>query len=132
MAFHIISFLDSILKDGLLPPSQTGIFSNKDMFQPGDENYIYFTSHFDKLYAENSTKKHGGKSILVLAKISPSCLELDNLFNRHSNAGIDLKDLSKIYEELKNPGAAQARTREKIPTSSIVNIIDVDSRQKIL
>ena len=128
--FTSSAFIDSIVENGLLPPVETGFFSNDDMLQPGDENYIYFTSHFDPLYGENAVKKYGGQPILVLVKLSPSILELDDLFNRHTSAGIRLTDLSKIYEELKNPGAAQARTRKNIPACDIIDIIDVNTKEK--
>ena len=128
--FTSSAFIDSIMENGLLPSAETKISSNDDLLQPGDENYIYFTSYFDPLYGENAVKKYGGQPILVLVRLSPSILELGDLFNRHTSSGIKLTDLSKIFEELKNPGAAQARTRKNIPASDIIDIIDVNTKEK--
>ena len=124
-------FLDSILQNGLLSPKKTNIYSNDDMLMEGHENYIWLTSHLDIVFAQNAVKKHGGEPILILVKIEPHKLELDNLFNRHSSEGIELNNLSHIYKELQNPGAAQARIKEHIPASNIVTVYRIDDNLKL-
>ena len=119
-------FLDSILLDGLDAPINTNKFSNKDMFMDGDEYYIYLTGHFDSLFAENAVKKFGGKKILLLVKVRKKTLELDDLRNIYTNQGIDLTCQRTIYEVLHKNIMCQCRTKVKILSEQIIEILDVD------
>ncbi len=124
-------FIDDILKNGLKIPKYTKNYSNDDMFVNGDDEYIYLTSHFDKIFSVNATKKYGGKEVLLLVSVPIRDLELDNLYNRHKNQGYMLNDIEQIYKELKNPGAAQARIRKNISPENIIKVIDVESKKQL-
>jgi len=130
--FTSSKFLEGICQHGICPPTKTKMFSNKDnLFSDGDEKYIYLSSHFDSFFSENAVKKHGGDEILILVKISPLDLELDNIRNRHIDQGLQLNNLEKIFEELQNPWAAQARTKTTIFPKNILKVIDLKTMNEI-
>lgn len=121
-------FLDSILSNGLKAPINTNCFANKDMFVNGDEYYIYLTSHFDPIFAENAIKKFNGEKILILVKVEKETLELDNLMNFYTNKGIKLNCQETIYETLVKAQhvMCQCRTKIEILPEQIIEVLDVN------
>ena len=134
--FTSSAFLNEISNNGLLPPSHTGKISNEDMFCAGDENYIYFTARYDKVFAENATNKYGGRQMLFLVYIEKNALELDDLNGFYTNKGIiNLKDQDILYDTLQNKynnNFNQCRTKVKILPSKIIEHFYLDGLHKYI
>ena len=61
------TFLDSILKEGLLTPSNTK--KGYDDFVPSDCNAVYLSSIVDNYYLSRATETYGGEGIYVVVQV---------------------------------------------------------------
>lgn len=119
-------FLEKILDFGLLPANKTNMFSNVDMFENGDDEFVYLAGHFDHAFSENAIKKFGGEEILLIVKTERQKLELDDLLKHHSKQNRDIKDHKQIHKVLTQEIFSQCRTKSVIPPENIMYVLNVD------
>lgn len=122
------ALLNSIQKDGLLPPSQNKIKQSSFDQSSADEDrhYIYLTGNEDLLFAQNAVKIHGGKLAILTVKAALKSLEADNYGNLYSSGGIDPKDMKIIHQKLTTELNRNCRTRCSIKSEDIIEIIILD------
>lgn len=119
-------FLEEILIKGLLPPVLTNNYSNKTMFENGDENYIYLTAHLDRCFSQNAVEKYPGEEILLLVKIEIQSLELDDLKKYYSKQNIDLRNPEVLHHVLTTPTFdCNCRTKKHITPDSIIEVFKI-------
>jgi len=128
--FTTSTFLNDILKYGLLPPIITSKYSNDDIFVSNDAKYIYLTTQYSYLamsiISRNAVNKYGGEEIVLVVEVNKEDLELDNLNGHYTKQGItDFKDEQLLYEELtQNPCFSQCRIKKAIRPNQILKIIN--------
>lgn len=91
-----------------------------------DRYYIYLSGHFDRVFSENAVKRFGGEEILILVKIKRDILELDDVNHVYSKKGISLTSNKDIYNALTQSLFSQCRTKHKIPSEQILEILNIE------
>ncbi|MFY9141277.1 hypothetical protein [Sulfuricurvum sp.] len=122
------SLLDSIQKDGLLPPSQSNIQSSNFDSQSSDEDkhYIYLTGNQDWVFSKNAVELHGGKLVELTVKVALMSVEADDYSELYSSKGIDPKDMSIVHDKLTKGLWRNCRTRYSIKPEDILEILILD------
>lgn len=120
--------LDSIKKDGLLPPSQSN--SQPLNFDHGssdeDRHYIYLTGNEDWFFSENAVKFHGGKPVELTVKVALESVEADDYGKFYSSKGIDPRDMSIVHNKLTKEVYRNCRTSYSIKPEDILDIFILD------
>ena len=124
-------FLESILNEGLLPPSKTNKYSNFHDAQPGDENYIYLITHYDSFFAQKAVEKYGGEEIVIMVRVKKETLELDNFNNVYTHwrgvQNFNPRDSNQLYRTLAGDDTfSQCKTSISINPEQILEIYKVN------
>lgn len=118
------ALIESIQKDGLLPPSQSNVRPSNFDPQSSDEDrqYIYLTGNEDSLLAKNAVEIHGGKPIMLTVKVALEFIEADDYANLYSSKGIDPKDMNIVYKKLTSEVNRNCRTKYPVTPENIIDI----------
>jgi len=118
--FTSSSFLDSILKHGLIPDTRKERCVDDRV--PSDNESVYLTARYDQLYSERAVKAHGGKPILVEVKVDRNSIYADESAltsgTLANSTPTDALYLSLCYGACKHYGS--------IPLSDILSISELD------
>jgi hypothetical protein len=117
--------LDSIQKDGLLPPSHSNIQPSNFDWSSSDEDkhYIYLTGNEDWTFANNAVSIHGGKPVVLIVKVALKSVEADDYSKLYSSKGLDPKDMKIIHTKLTSDLNRNCRTKHPIRPENILDII---------